>query len=243
MSEIYLDNAATTRMDPRVLEALVGAYRLPLGNASSLHAPGVKAASQIELAGQRIARSIAAEPDEIFFTASGTESNNWALIGACLANRDRGDHLIVSRIEHPSILAAAQWLSTQKFRVTYAGVDSEGKIDLEELAASITDRTMLVSVMHANNEVGVVQDIKAIGALCVQRGCLLHTDACQSFTKVPVHVRDQNIDLATLNAHKIHGPPGVAALFVRKGTKIAPFLHGGGQEAGLRSAVLLYAQR
>jgi len=235
LTEIYLDNAATTRMDPRVAEAVLAAGQLGLGNASSIHGPGVRAAARIELARAQLARKLGAAEEEIFFTASGTESNNWALIGACQAEGVRGNHLIVSRIEHPSILAAARWLGARGFQVTEAAVDSEGRVDLDGLARSITDRTVLVSIMHANNEVGVLQDLAAIGRLCASRGCLFHTDACQSFTRSPIDARAMNLDLVSVNAHKIHGPKGVAALFVKRGTRIVPILHGGGQERGLRS--------
>ena len=222
-------------MDPRVAEAVLAAGQLGLGNASSIHGPGVRAAARIELARAQLARRLGAAPEDVVFTATGTEANNWALIGTCLAEGARGKHLIVSRIEHPSILAAARWLGARGFQVTEAGVDSEGRVDLDTLARAITDRTVLVSIMHANNEVGVLQDLAAIGRLCASRGCLFHTDACQSFTRAPIDVRAMNLDLASVNAHKIHGPKGVAALFVKKGTRIAPIMHGGGQEQGLRS--------
>ena len=168
------------------------------------------------------------------FTSGGTESNNLAILGYCLANRANGNHLVISAIEHPSVLAAAEALGQLGFRVSLLPVDAHGRVSLESLRALLTPQTLLVSVMHANNEVGTIQDIPAISALCRDVGVRLHVDACQSFRKIPVHAEELGADLISLSAHKIHGPRGVGALYVKRGTKLTGILHGGGQEGGLR---------
>jgi cysteine desulfurase len=231
---LYLDNAATTLTDPEVKKAMDD-FQSAQGNASSLHSAGMYAAKGIERAREIIARKIGAGADEIIFTSGGTESNNLALKGVAWANKRKGNHLLVSRIEHPSILMAAEWLHAQGFDVDYVPVDSEGFVRREDIIKLIRKETILVSIMHANNEVGTQEPIEEIGALCAERGIYFHTDACQSFTRLPLNVKDQHLDLVSLNAHKIHGPRGAGALFVRKGVAITPLLHGGGQEKDLRS--------
>jgi cysteine desulfurase len=173
---------------------------------------------------------------EVFFTSSGTESNNWALKSVANAYRGKGRHIIVSAIEHDCILNTCNWLTEQGFFITYLPVDSDGVVDLEVLKESINPKTILVSVMHANNEIGTIEPIEAIGRLCRQNNVLFHTDACQSYGKIRVDVNDICADLLTVNSHKIYGPKGIGALYIRKGVKIEPLLHGGGQEAGLRSS-------
>jgi cysteine desulfurase len=236
MARIYMDNAATTMVDPRVVEDMIPLLTQYYGNPSSLHASGQEAREAVQDARAKIGSFIGAAPAEIVFTASGTEANNLALKGAALANRKRGNHLIVSSIEHDCILGSCKWLEGQGFRVTYLPVDGDGLVDPEEVRKAIRHDTLTVSVMQANNEIGTIEPIRAIGLMCRERGVLFHTDACQSFGKIPLNVQDDCLDLATLNAHKIYGPKGVGALYVRSGVSIEPLQHGGGQERGLRSA-------
>ena len=233
---IYFDNAATTALDPRVLETMMPYFTQHYGNASSMHSFGVDAKVSLLNARKTVAECIHAQPEEIIFTSSGTEANNLALKGIAVANRQKGMHIIVSAIEHDCILNTCRWLASQGFSISYLPVDRDGLVILSLLEKMIRKDTILVSVMHANNEVGTIQPIAAIGRICRDNGVLFHTDACQSFGKVPLNVAEQNIDLLTLNAHKIYGPKGIGALYLRKGLQITPMLHGGGQEAGRRSS-------
>jgi len=238
MKQIYLDNAATTKVDERVLKAMEPLFSDKYGNASSLHLMGEEARRAIEEARGVIARSIKAKHKEIIFTGSGTEANNFVLKGLFFANKDKDsgkNHIITTKIEHDCVLNSCKWLETQGARVTYLDVDEKGFVDLEQLNNSINNKTIVVSVIHANNEIGTIQDLEAIGKICKEKGVYFHTDACQSFTKVDIDVKKMNLDLMTLNAHKIHGPKGVGALYIRQGVKIIPLLHGGGHEFGLRS--------
>ena len=233
---IYFDNAATTRLDPRVLDTMVTYFENNYGNASSLHTFGTVAKESLDNARSIIASSIGANPDEIYFTSSGSESNNLALKGIAFANKDKGKHIIVSAIEHDCILNSCKWLEEQGFYVSYLPVDTYGIVDVELLSKLINPQTILVSVMYANNEIGTIEPIETIGRLCKEKNVPFHTDACQSFGKVAINVDQSNISMMTINAHKIYGPQGVGALYVRRGTQITPLLHGGGQEAGLRSS-------
>ncbi len=230
--EIYLDNAATTLIDPRVSEAMRACQGM---NASSSHALGVVAAKAIEKARAVIAREILAEPQEILFTSGGTESNNLALKGIAFANRGRGKHIIISKIEHLSVLETAQWLEKQGFEITCLPVDEEGFVSPKDVEKAIRKNTILVSIIHANNEIGTIEPIAEIGSVCRNKKVYFHTDACQGFTKAEIDVENQNLDLVSFNCHKIHGPKGVGALYVRKGAKLEPLFHGGGQEGGIRS--------
>jgi len=234
--EIYLDNAATTKVDERVLKEMSPYFDEKFGNASSVHAKGREAKEAMEKARKIIAKSINAKTNEIYFTSGGTEANNWALKGLFFENKDKGkNHLITSKIDHDCVLNTCKWLETQGAKITYLDVDSEGFIDLNQLKNSITEKTILVSVIHGNNEVGTIQKMEEIGKICKEKNVLFHTDACQSFTKTELDVKKMNLDLVTLNAHKIHGPKGVGALYVRDGVKITPFFHGGGHERKVRS--------
>jgi len=234
--EIYLDNAATTKVDERVLKEMSPYFDEKFGNASSVHAKGREAKEAMEKARKIIAKSINAKTNEIYFTSGGTEANNWALKGLFFENKDKGkNHLITSKIDHDCVLNTCKWLETQGAEITYLDVDSEGFIDLNQLKNSITEKTILVSVIHGNNEVGTIQKMEEIGKICKEKNVLFHTDACQSFTKTELDVKKMNLDLVTLNAHKIHGPKGVGALYVRDGVKITPFFHGGGHERKVRS--------
>ena len=233
---IYFDNAATTQLDTRVLDAMIPYFIENYGNASSMHDFGSKAKVALLNSRKTIADAILALPEEIIFTSSGTEANNLALKGVALANRSKRNHIIVSSIEHDCILNTSHFLEEEGFRVTYLPVDSSGIIDPKLLEDAIRPDTLLASVMHVNNEIGTIQPLEEIGEICHQNGVLFHSDACQSFGKIPINVLSQNIDLLTLNAHKMYGPKGVGALYIRKETKINTLLHGGGQESGLRSS-------
>jgi cysteine desulfurase len=232
---IYLDNAATTQVDERVVLSMLPYHSEEYGNASSLHSYGTHAREILDRSRRKLATFIDAEPNEIVFTSGGTESNNLALKGIAFANRSKGNHIIVSSIEHDCVLNACKWLETQGFYITYLPVDSSGRVDTAELKKFINPKTILVSVMHANNEIGTLEPIAEIGEICNYYNVPFHSDACQSFGKIPINVEKAGIDLLTINSHKIYGPKGVGALYVRKGTNITPLLHGGGQEAGLRS--------
>ncbi|MCX6286276.1 MAG: cysteine desulfurase family protein [Bacteroidetes bacterium] len=233
---IYLDNAATTSMDPLVAEAMQSAGREFFGNASSLHSVGTMAHEVLQQSRERLARLVGASPAEIIFTGSGTESNNLALKGVAFANSHKGRHIVVSAIEHDCILKTARWLERQNFLVTYLPVDQHGLIDMPALEKAVTEKTILVSVMHANNEIGTIEPVYQIGKLCRERNVYFHSDACQSFGKIPVDAGSMHADLITINAHKLHGPKGVGALFIRSGVVVEPLLHGGGQENGIRSS-------
>jgi len=233
--QIYLDNAATTRVDDSVLREMAPYFNEKYGNASSVHVFGQQAKEAIEKARKTIAKAVNCKTSEIVFTSGGTESNNFALKGLTYQNYPNKNHIITTKIEHDCVLNSAKWLEGQNAKVTYLDVDSEGFIDLKELENAITDKTFVVSIIHGNNEIGTIQNLEEIGKICKKKGVLFHTDACQSFTKVPIDVKKMNIDLMTLNGHKIHGPKGVGALYIRDGIKIQPLLHGGGHERGYRS--------
>ena len=236
MDRIYLDNSASTKVDPRVVEQMLPYFSEVHGNASSLHGFGREAKKAMEDSRAKIASFIGAKPQEVIFTSSGTESNNFALKGIAFANRGKGKHIIVSTIEHDAVLNPCQWLEGQGFDITYLPVDTDGLIDIDILKKEIRRDTILVSVMHANNEIGTIEPIGEVGKICRERGVYFHSDACQSFGRIPIDVNVQCLDLLTINAHKIYGPKGIGALFIKEGTKIMPWQQGGGHEMGLRSA-------
>jgi cysteine desulfurase len=223
---VYLDNAATTKAAPEVVEAMLP--WMGAANPSSLHSEGGAAHDAVHAARAKIAASIGASPDEIVFTSGGTEANNLAIKGVAFAKKER--HIVTTAIEHKCVLNACRWLEAQGWKVTYLPVDKEGYVDPAAIERAISPETILVSVIHGHNEIGTIQDIGAIGALCRKRCILFHTDACQSYTKVPIDMKSMSIDLMTINAHKIHGPKGVGALYVRRGVTLTPLLHGGDQE-------------
>jgi len=232
---IYLDNAATTAIDPIVLNSILPYLKENYGNASSLHTEGAAAKDALEHARKTIAKSINAKPGEIYFTSGGTESNNWALKGLFSKFGKKKNHIITSAIEHDSIINTIKYLIKQGAKATYLEVDSKGFIDLKQLENKITDKTLIVSIIHGNNEIGTVQNLEQIGKICREKNILFHTDACQSYTKVPINVKKMNLNLVTTNSHKIHGPKGVGALYIKDGIKIDSLLHGGGHEKGKRS--------
>lgn len=250
--KLYLDYAATTPVDPRAKRAMMPYFSQKFGNTMSLHSLGQEAKEALEDSRRIIADAIGARPKEIIFTSSATESNNLALKGIAFANQKKGRHMIISSIEHPCILESARWLENQGFKITRLPVDKYGIVNPESLRKSIKKDTVLVSVMHANNEIGTIEPIKEIGKICRQkgvyfernekqgsrRGPYFHTDAAQSFGKIPIDVNKMNIDLLTASSQKMYGPKGASALFIRKGIKIEPILHGGGHEAGLRSSTV-----
>lgn len=232
---IYLDNAATTKIDPLVLRATLPFLDKDYGNASSPYGLGQKAKIAIEKARNIIAQSISADPSEIIFTSGGTESNNFAIKGIAFQNKDRGNHIITTKIEHPSVLNVYKWLEGQGFKISYIETDKYGFVKTEELDKEIAKKTILVSIIHGQNEFGTIQDLEGIGKICKKHNVYFHTDACQSYTKTDINVKKQAVDLMTLNAHKIHGPKGVGVLYIRKGTRIMTWQHGGGQEINRRS--------
>ena len=239
---IYLDNHATTAVDPRVVEAMIPYLTEHFGNpASSGHAMGWFAKEAVELARDEVAAMVGASPKEIVFTSGATESTNLAILGAARANRHKGQHLITLATEHKATLDACAALEEEGFETTIVPVQASGIVDLEELARAIRPETLLISVLMANNEIGSLQPVAAIGALCRERGILFHTDVAQATGKVPVHAEALNADLISITAHKMHGPKGIGALYVRRGrprVKISALIHGGGQERGLRSGTL-----
>jgi len=237
MRTVYFDNAASTPVDPRVVEAMRPHFSESFGNASSLHAAGRAAREAVEHARAEVAGSIgASRPEELIFTSGGTESNNLALKGVAFALRKKGRHIVTSRIEHDCVLNSAAWLERQGFDVTYLDVDADGRVRPSDLAAALRDDTILVSIMHANHEIGTIEPIRELARVCAERGVLFHTDACQSFGKLPIDVEKDGLALVTLNSHKVYGPKGVGALYVRHGTPLEPWQHGGGHEFGLRSS-------
>jgi len=235
MNPIYLDYNATTPVDPLVVSELLPWLREGFGNPSSNHPYGQRAKQAVEAARVQLAHVLGCSPSEIIFTSGGTEANNQALIGAALANSGRGMHIITSAVEHPAVLKPLQWLERQGFTITILPVDGSGRVELDALHRAITDETILVSIMHANNEVGTVQPLAEISAVARERGILFHTDAAQSLGKIPVQVDNLGVDLLTVAGHKLYAPKGVGALYVRSGVNIHSYLHGAGHEGGRRA--------
>lgn len=235
MNRTYLDHAATTPMRREVIEAMQPYLNQYFGNPSSLHHFGKEAASAINDAREKTAHMLGARPDEVVFVSGGTESDNLAVLGVAYANRDRGKHIITTQIEHYAVLEPCRFLEREGWRVTYLPVDRSGMVDPEDVREAMTDETVLISVMHANNEIGTIQPLKEIGAIAKERGVCFHTDAVQTFSHIPIQVDEIHADLLSFSGHKFYGPKGVGGLYVRKGTAIAPHLHGGYQEFRLRA--------
>jgi cysteine desulfurase len=232
---IYLDHAATTPMRPEILDVMRTYFLERFGNPSSLHAYGLEARKAIEDAREQIAHTIGATPPEIVFTSGGTESDNMALRGVLRAGSGESDHIITSAIEHPAVLETCKFLEQRGHEVTYVSVDVDGRINPSEVEEAIRDNTRLISIMHANNEIGSIQPIAEVGAIAASHGVYMHTDAVQSVGKIPVDVAALNVDMLSISSHKIYGPKGVGCLYVRKGTRLKPLIFGGGHERGLRS--------
>lgn len=232
---IYLDYNATTPVDPKVLESMLPYLQSNFGNPSSSHGYGRIPKVAVEKSREQVADLIAADADEIIFTSGGTESNNHAIIGTALANKEKGKHIITSRIEHPAVLEPCRFLERLGFRITYLPVDWDGLVHPENVNAAIKDETILITIMHANNEVGTIQPIEEIGKIAKENDIPFHTDAAQSCGKIEVNVDKLQVDLLTIAGHKVYAPKGVGALYVRKGTAIDSFVHGAGQERGRRA--------
>jgi len=232
---VYLDHSATTPVRAEVLAVMIPYFSAAFGNASSIHRWGREARMGVDLAREKVADLIGAKPSEVIFTSGGTESDNLALRGVAHALRDKGKHIITTKIEHHAILHTCEALEKEGFAVTYVGCDRYGMVDPEEVRAAITPETILISVMHGQNEVGTIEPVGEIGKIAKEKGIVFHSDAVQSAGKIPVNVDELNVDLLTLSSHKIYGPKGVGALYVRKGTKIAPQATGGSHERGLRA--------
>jgi cysteine desulfurase len=236
MNEVYLDNNATTLCDPAVVAEMLPFFTEKGYNPSSIHRLGQEIGREVENRRERVAEFLGASlPDEIVFTGGGSEADNLAIIGAAYKHRDKGRHVITSPIEHPAVLGACDWLAQEGWDVTYLPVDETGLVSPDDLEAAIRDDTVLVSVMHANNEVGTVEPITELGGICRDRGVLFHTDAVQSIGKLPVNVEQLNVDMLAIAAHKFYGPKGVGALYVRSGVELEPVIHGGHQERGRRA--------
>ena len=230
-----MDHSATTPVAPEVLEAMLPYFRERFGNASSLHSYGLEAKEALEESREKVARLLGAEPEEIVFTSGGTESDNLALKGIARRSKEKGKHIITSSVEHPAILETCRNLQKEGFEVTYLPVTSEGLVDLAALESAIRPDTILISVMHANNEIGTIQPLEEIGRIAAEKDIFLHTDAVQSVGKIAMDVNALGVDLLSLSAHKLYGPKGVGALYVRKGTRLENIMQGGGHERGLRS--------
>ena len=237
LKRIYLDNAATTPVRSEVLEAMLPYFTQKFGNASTIYSYGREAKEALEESRKNVAQLIGANAEEIFFTSGGTESDNWALRGIAFANVKKGKHIITSSVEHHAVLHTCQDLEKQGFKITYLPVDKDGLINVKDVADAITDETILVSIMHANNEIGTIQPINEIAKAIKQKNpeIIFHTDAVQTAGKIPVNVNNLGVDLLSMSAHKIYGPKGVGALYIRKGTRIAPFMTGGAQESSRRA--------
>lgn len=236
MKRIYMDNAATTAVLPEVVEAMLPYFTTSYGNPSSIHAIGRDVRKAMDAARKSVAAVIGAQPQEVYFTSGGTESDNWAIKGAAFARRNRGNHIITTTVEHHAVLFPCQWLEKQGYDVTYLPVDGDGLVSPQDVENAIREDTILISVMAANNEIGTIEPIAEIGKIARERNILFHTDAVQAVGAIPVNVKDWNVDLLSMSAHKFHGPKGVGALYIRKGIRIDPLLAGGAQERGQRAA-------
>ena len=232
---IYMDNAATTKVAPEVLDAMLPYLREEYGNPSSAYKFSGRIAEKVAEARNTIGKVIGAKEKEIFFTSGGSESDNWAIKGIADARRDKGNHIITTKIEHHAVLHTCEFLEKRGFEVTYLPVDEKGLVDIDELKAAIRPSTILVSVMFANNEIGTIEPVKEIGRIAHEHGVLFHTDAVQAFGHVPIDVNEMNIDLMSASAHKIHGPKGVGFLYIRSGVRLSNLIHGGAQESGRRA--------
>lgn len=236
MKRIYMDYAATTPVDHRVVEAMSPFFNERFGNPSSIHSFGQDALEAIECARKSVAVVLGADMPEIVFTSGGTEADNAAIQGVCHALKEKGNHIITSSIEHHAVLRCCEFMETQGFEVTYLPVSTDGFVDPEDFKKTITEKTVLISIMHANNEIGTVQPIREIGTIAKQRSIIFHTDAVQTFGHLDISVEEMGIDLLSISAHKLYGPKGIGALYIKKGIPFTPLIHGGGQEGGRRSS-------
>ncbi|BDR69469.1 cysteine desulfurase IscS [Clostridium tetani] len=232
---VYMDYSATTYTKPEVLEEMLPYFTGKFGNPSSkFYSVSQDPIEAIDSARERVAKGINSEKDEIYFTSGGSEADNWAIKGVAFANKNKGNHIITTAIEHHAVLHSCEFLKRNGFEITYLPVNDEGLISLEDLKNAIKDNTILVTIMFANNEIGAIQSIKEIGKICRERKVLFHTDAVQAMGHVPIDVKDMNIDMLSMAGHKFYGPKGIGALYIRKGVRIENLIHGGGQEKGKR---------
>ena len=230
----YMDHSATSPVNPEVLEEMLPYFNQSFGNASTLYALGREARTAMENARKQVASLIGAQPEEIYFTSGGTESDNMAIKGVVSKLKNKGNHIITSAIEHPAVEETCKYLEKEGYKVTYLPVYEDGIVKVSDVEEAITSETILITVMHANNEIGTIQPVAEIGALAREKGIYFHTDAVQSVGKIPVNVEDMNVDLLSISSHKLYGPKGVGALYIRKGVRIQPLIHGGGHERGMR---------
>ena len=235
MRNVYLDYSATTPVKEEVLKEMIPYFTEKFGNPSSLYDKGLESKAAVGHAREQLASLINADPKEIYFTAGGTEADNWAVFGVADKLKDKGNHIITTKIEHHAMLHSCQFLEKHGYEVTYLGIDKDGRISLEELEKAITDKTILISIMMVNNEIGTVQPIKEIGKIAKAHKIIFHTDAVQALGNVPIDVKDMGIDLMSMSSHKIYGPKGEGALFMRKGLRISNYIHGGAQENSKRA--------
>ena len=231
-----MDNAATTPVSPAVLEKMLPYFSECYGNANSIHSTGLDARKALNAARKKVAAALNCNPEEVYFTSGGSESDNWALKGVAFANRKKGNHIITSAIEHHAILHTCEWLEQQGFEITYVPVDADGLVNPADVEAAITDKTILISIMAANNEIGTIEPIEEIAKIAHAHHVLFHTDAVQAIGAIPVDVRAIGCDLLSLSGHKFHGPKGVGALYIKQGTRIDNLIHGGAQERGRRAS-------
>ncbi len=238
MRKVYVDNAATTYVSNEVLTEMLPIFNTTFGNPSSLHSFGRDAVAELDKARDKVAKAINAKPSEIYFTSGGTEANNWAIYGIAMANRNKGNHIITSSIEHHSILATCKFLETQGFRVTYLPVDEYGLVSIPDLLHNLDEDTILVSIMGANNEIGTIQNIHTIAKIAHEKNVIFHTDCVQAIGAVNIDVQAMEIDALSLSAHKLYGPKGMGALYVKSGIKIDNLIHGGNQEKGKRGGTV-----
>lgn len=232
---IYLDHNATTPTDTRVVEAMGPYFNEQYANPSSIYKFAQEANEDKEIARDKVAQIIGAKSNEIVFTSGGTEADNFAIKGVAYANRNKGNHIITSKIEHPAVLNTCKWLEKQGFEITYVGVDKYGIVDLDELKDAITDKTILITIMHANNEIGTIEPISEMAKIAKEKGMYFHTDAVQTVGKITTDVNELGVDLLSLSGHKFYGPKGIGVLYIRKGTKIDSFIHGGHHEHNRRA--------
>ena len=236
MNRVYMDNAATTPVSPAVLEKMLPYFSECYGNANSIHSTGLDARKALNAARKKVAAALNCNPEEVYFTSGGSESDNWALKGVAFANRKKGNHIITSAIEHHAILHTCEWLEKQGLEITYVPVDADGLVNPADVEAAITDKTILISIMAANNEIGTIEPIEEIAKIAHAHHVLFHTDAVQAIGAIPVDVRAIGCDLLSLSGHKFHGPKGVGALYIKQGTRIDNLIHGGAQERGRRAS-------
>jgi cysteine desulfurase len=230
-----MDHAATTYTNKEVLNEMLPFFTDYFGNPSSIHQYGREVKKHIDIARERVAKALGAQPEEIYFTGGGSEADNWAIKGFAYANRNKGNHIITSQIEHHAVLHSCEYLEKEGFNVTYLPVDQYGLVSLEDVKNAITDKTILITIMYANNEIGTIEPIAEIGKLAKEKGIIFHTDAVQAIGSVKINVKEQNIDLLSLAGHKFYGPKGIGALYIRKGVKLISLVHGGAQERGRRA--------